>query len=188
MLETSNKIRLVKTEDSLTEALEDYLEAIYRIILKKNGVRVKDIAAELKVRNPSVTSVLKSLEKRKLINYEPYGIISLTPAGLKVSLKVTEKHRLFKHFFLNVLGVDMEAADAVACRMEHIIPRSVYVRLIQFIRYIHAADSCGSGIVAGFGEFRASDTTENESQKSLDDYLNDLDADLGGVGDDPGDA
>ncbi|MCF7934640.1 MAG: hypothetical protein K9L73_07590, partial [Spirochaetia bacterium] len=35
---------------------EDYLESIYKIIHQKEAVRVKDIAEDLGVRNPSVTS------------------------------------------------------------------------------------------------------------------------------------
>lgn len=155
----------------LTEALEDYLEAIYRIIVKKNGVRVKDIAEALKVRNPSVTSALKSLEKRGLINYEPYGIISLTKAGLAVALKVTEKHRLFKYFFMNVLGIDQNTADATACRMEHVVPRPVYTRLLQFIKYLYSTDSCGVDIVGGFGAFRADDTSSDIAIESLNEYF-----------------
>ncbi|HSV55716.1 MAG TPA: metal-dependent transcriptional regulator, partial [Magnetospirillaceae bacterium] len=84
----------MKQRDGLSEALEDYLEAIYRTILRKSGVRVKNIAEQLGVRNPSVTSALKSLEKRGLINYEPYGVISLTKKGLEAAVKLTEKHRL----------------------------------------------------------------------------------------------
>jgi DtxR family Mn-dependent transcriptional regulator len=155
----------------LTEALEDYLEAIYRIIVKKNGVRVKDIAEALKVRNPSVTSALKSLEKRNLINYEPYGIISLTKAGLEVALRVTEKHRLFKYFFMNILGIDQATADATACRMEHIIPRPVYVRLLQFVKYLYTTDTCGADLMGGFNAFKATGNQDTDVPVSLDDYF-----------------
>lgn len=178
----------MKQDSELTEALEDYLEAIYKIILKKNGVRVKDIAAELKVRNPSVTSAMKALEKRGLINYEPYGIISLTRTGLEIALKITEKHRLFKHFFMNVLGVDRATADSTACRMEHIVPRNVYARLLQFIRYIHLADSCGGDVVAGFAAYRATDALENGAVQPLDEYFEGTGFDIGEGSDAAGNA
>jgi len=67
----------------LTEALEDYLEAIYDIISNKGGVRVKNISERLKVRNSSVTAALRSLKEAQFINYEPYGVISLTPSGYR---------------------------------------------------------------------------------------------------------
>jgi len=157
--------------EELTEALEDYLEAIYRIIVKKGGVRVKDIASEVKVKNSSVTSALRGLEKRGLINYEPYGIISLTRAGLDVALRVTEKHRLFKYFFINVLGIDLTTADATACRMEHIVPRPVYTRLLQFIKYLYSSDKCGTDIVEGFNTFRAEEALAGTAIASLSDYF-----------------
>ena len=78
----------MKRTEILTESLEDYLESIYRNIVNKNAARVKDIAADLGVRYPSVTSALKALEKKGLINYEPYGIITLTSEGLAIALRM----------------------------------------------------------------------------------------------------
>lgn len=161
----------MKQGEGISEALEDYLEAIYRTILRKNGVRVKDIAERLKVRNPSVTSALKNLEKRGLINYEPYGVISLTKRGLEAAVKLTEKHRLFKGFFMNILGVDQETADETACRMEHVVPKAVYIRLLQFIKYIHTTETCGVDVVAGFQAFRDADEESPGVSPSLDEYF-----------------
>ncbi len=178
MLDESNIISLVKQELELTESLEDYLEAIYKIILKKNGVRVKDIAAELKVRNSSVTSALKALEKRALVNYEPYGVISLTKAGLDVALRITEKHRLFKYFLMNVLGIDGVTADSMACAMEHIVPKKVYDRFLQFIRYIHTVDGDNGDFIAGFLTYRETDVLENGTNQTLDAYFESADFDI----------
>jgi len=67
--------------DTLTASLEDYLEAIFQIIAEKQAVRPKDIARRLKVSNASVTGALRSLAEKKLINYAPYDVISLTTDG-----------------------------------------------------------------------------------------------------------
>ncbi len=49
-----------------TISQEDYLEAILRIFNEKKGVRVKDIASQLNVRNSSVTTALKKSCQRWL--------------------------------------------------------------------------------------------------------------------------
>jgi len=161
----------MKTSEPLTESLEDYLETIYRIILDKTAVRVKDISAAMGVKNPSVTSALKALEKRSLINYEPYGIISLTRSGLEVALKITEKHRLLKNFFRNVLGIDSAAADDTACRMEHVIPREVYVRFVQFVKYLYISQGSNDGWIANFNAFAAHDQSDISCPDCLEDYF-----------------
>lgn len=65
----------------LSASLEDYLEAIYNVIQEKQAVRSKDIAETLKVSRSSVTSALHALADKKLINYAPYDIITLTTGG-----------------------------------------------------------------------------------------------------------
>lgn len=55
---------------TLTSVMEDYLETIFNLEIDKKVVRVKDIAGRLKVKMPSVTSMLKTLSERGLVNYE----------------------------------------------------------------------------------------------------------------------
>lgn len=123
-------------ENILTESLEDYLEAIYNIILKKNGVRVKDIAKYLKVKNSSVTTALKTLSKEEYINYEPYGVISLTEKGNEKSQEITEKHRILKYFFKNILFIDKNISENIACKLEHFFSEDVFKKFIQFINFL----------------------------------------------------
>ena len=66
--------------EPLTASLEDYLEAIFVIVARKQAVRAKDIARHLNVKNASVTRVA-ALAERGLINYAPYDVITLTPSG-----------------------------------------------------------------------------------------------------------
>jgi len=68
----------------LTPAMEDYLEAIFNLSKEKRVVRVKDIAKRLDVKMPTVTSMLKTLSKRELIDYEKYEYLELTKKGCEV--------------------------------------------------------------------------------------------------------
>ena len=120
----------------LTEALEDYLEAIYDIIDEKGGVRVKDIAERLDVKNSSVTMALRSLRDSGFVNYEPYGVISLTETGFSEARRLSETHQVFRRFFVNILGVKLEAANETACRLEHTMSPEVMARFLQFMKFI----------------------------------------------------
>jgi DtxR family Mn-dependent transcriptional regulator len=137
--------------DTLTASLEDYLSTIFHVIAEKQAVRPKDIAKRLKVSNASVTGALRSLADKALINYVPYDVISLTPAGKVAAKDVIRRHEVLRDFFVKVLAVDREEADKAACRMEHSIPRVILERFIEFAEFVDICPRGGSKWIAGFG-------------------------------------
>ncbi len=155
----------------LSESLEDYLEAIYRLILEKNTARVKDIAAALKVRYPSVTVAVAALEKRGLITHERYGGINLTKAGYEAAAEVTERHRLLRGFFANVLGCQPSVADETACRVEHALPSPVFVRLTQFIKYLYVSHEDPEGWIRSFSRFVEGEVGVGDGKNAMDRYF-----------------
>jgi DtxR family Mn-dependent transcriptional regulator len=176
----SDSIRSDKSEEieDISETLQNYIEAIYEIILEKNGVRVKDIARRLEVKNSSVVSALRALAKGGYINYEPYGIISLTPKGNAVALQLTEKHRVLRHFFDWVLGLDRNTADANACKIEHTMSEDVFRRFTQFIKYIYVTYKKDPSWLEGFKEFYLSNPIALGCEECIDEYFKDV----GGLG------
>ncbi|MBW2643899.1 MAG: metal-dependent transcriptional regulator, partial [Deltaproteobacteria bacterium] len=76
----NNEVKNTLTKP-LTPAMEDYLEAIFNLDREKRVVRVRDIAKRLGVRMPTVTSMLKTLSKRELVDYEKYEYLELTDNG-----------------------------------------------------------------------------------------------------------
>jgi DtxR family Mn-dependent transcriptional regulator len=157
--------------EELTESQEDYLETIYRIILKKDVARVKEIAAELKVRYPSVTSALQTLEKRGLVNYEPYGTITLTKEGFDAAIEVTGRHRLLKSFFSKVLGIEALKAEESACRIEHVISSEVYTRLVQFVKYVYTTQDSADKWLEDFKKFAKKDKASHTGGAGIDTYF-----------------
>ena len=138
---------------TLSASLEDYLEAIYNIIRKKQGVRAKDISKELGVSRSSVTGALHALSDRRFINYAPYDTISLTDEGKRVAKDVAHKHAVLRDFFVTVLGIEKEAAEETACRMEHEISDLALERMTQFIEFIDTCPRAGTKWVKAFGYF-----------------------------------
>jgi DtxR family Mn-dependent transcriptional regulator len=151
---TAAKERHVASQtDHLSESLEDYLEAIMHIEEEKRAARPKDIARHLSVSPPSVTAALQNLGARGLVNYHPYDLVTLTPRGRRVARDVIRRHEGLRRFFVDILRIDDEEADRVACDMEHAIPPQVMDRLLTFIDFI--ADSPHGGLTwspdEGFG-------------------------------------
>ncbi len=119
----------------ITASLEDYLESIYNHITAKQGVKAVDISRDLRVSRASVTETLKKLADRGLVNYSPYGVISLTAEGSRIARGVLRKHIILSQFFEDILGVGSEEAQENACRIEHVISDEAFERLIAFTEF-----------------------------------------------------
>ena len=131
---------------TLSESLEDYLEAIYHIVADKQAARATDIGRRLKVRGSSVTGALRSLAERGLINYAPYDIITLTPEGAARAKKVAHRHEVLQDFLTGVLAVDEEDASEAACGMEHHVGRTVVRRLGCLAQFLTERSQADGGI------------------------------------------
>lgn len=117
----------------LSASLENYLEAIFEVVSKKGAVRAKDIAHRLGVKAGSVTGALQALSEKKLINYAPYEVITLTSEGLQKARQIIRRHEVLKDFFVDILGVEEAIADEGACKLEHDIPKIAFERLVEFV-------------------------------------------------------
>jgi len=120
----------------LSSALEDYLEAIYHLEQERRIARVRDIAKRLGVKMSSVSSALKSLGARGLIEYDPHQFITLTDQGIETAREIVRRHEVLKRFLSKVLRFDEVAAEDNACRIEHHLDPEVIDRLVKFVEFM----------------------------------------------------
>lgn len=135
----------------MSSSLEDYLKTIYHVSRIKQAARAKDISARLNVTNSSVTGALRTLADRGLVNYAPYDLITLTPAGEIAARDVIRRQETLRDFFVKVLSVDLETAEIGACKMEHEIPPAIVERFIQFLEFVEVCPRAGADWIRGFG-------------------------------------
>lgn len=117
----------------LSESLEDYLETILELQTLNKVARSKDIAEKLDIKRGSVTGMLKKLAAQKLINYEPYGYVTLTPKGEKIAKEIEKRHIVLKDFLFRHVGIDEETANATACRIEHSMNTATFKLFKAFV-------------------------------------------------------
>lgn len=121
------------TEPKLTQSLEDYLEMVHILCLENKGsAHVKDIAARLSVKMPSVNKAINELKRIGFVEQEPYTGISLTPNGKRSAAKILAKHFLLKSLLLK-LGVNEKNANEDACKMEHILSQESLDCIARFV-------------------------------------------------------
>jgi DtxR family Mn-dependent transcriptional regulator len=131
----------------LSDSLEDYLEAIYKIVDLKQAARAKDIAEYLNVNSASVTGALRSLSKKGFINYTPYDVITLTAKGNKFSKEIVRRHEALSDFFTTILHIDEKEAEETACGMEHSISKNVLDRLLRFTDFLQNCPRGGDSLI-----------------------------------------
>lgn len=125
----------------LSPHMEDYIETIAILTEKNRVVRVKDIAALLKIKMPSVTSALNKLKELELIDYEKYGYIELTTKGEIISNRVLSRHLCLKEFFSRVLNIPEDQSEAEACKIEHHITPETCKRIHKLLIYINSEET-----------------------------------------------
>jgi DtxR family transcriptional regulator, Mn-dependent transcriptional regulator len=126
---------------TLTTTMEDYLEAIAWLVVDGGSARARDISAALSVHKSTVTAALRALAKKGLVNYVAYEAATLTPAGRKIADDVIRRHEIVRSFFMQVLALDRDVADANACRMEHVLDAEVLDRLAHFAKFVKECPS-----------------------------------------------
>ena len=117
----------------LSQSLEDNLEMVHMLRLANGIARVKDIAAALSVKMPSVAKAILELKKLGLVTQEPYSGVELTEEGRKAAADVLNRHILLKGFLIR-LGVSEAIADKDACSMEHILSAETLSTIEDFMK------------------------------------------------------
>jgi DtxR family Mn-dependent transcriptional regulator len=114
---------------ALTEAIQDYLKAIYKLQEDDARVSVTALAKEQGVAAGSASEMVKKLAALELVDHAPYKGVRLTAAGERVAVEVIRHHRLLELYLAETLGVDVEDVHAEADRLEHVLSEELESRI-----------------------------------------------------------
>jgi len=105
----------------LSQAVEDYLKAIFEVQRDHGKVATTVLAERMGVAPASATGMIKKLAGLKLVRHSPYQGVILTRAGEKLALEVLRHHRLLELYLAEALGYTWDQVHDEACRLEHVI-------------------------------------------------------------------
>ncbi|GIV58696.1 MAG: DNA-binding protein [Rhodothermaceae bacterium] len=118
----------------LSQAVEDYLKAIYK--LQDDGAAsTTDIARALDVSSASVTNMVKRLAEMGLVSYRSYKGVTLTEAGEKIALEIIRHHRLLETYLREVMGYPWDKMHEEAEHLEHHISEEFERRIEEMLGY-----------------------------------------------------
>ena len=160
--------------EELTPTLEDYLQAIHRIESERKVARPKDICEAQGVASSTVTAALQSLAEKGMINYEPYELITLTPAGREKAERLATRLRIVRDFLEEILGLDPGQAAATACDMEHAVGRQALERFVCIMAFIRRHSPAGVDWREAFRRFIEQGAGGRSCEECVADYMETL--------------
>jgi DtxR family Mn-dependent transcriptional regulator len=146
-----------------TEAVENYLKAIYTLSLGNSvdaepsedvqGASQQKIANVVGVTVSGVSKMLRTMQQAELIEYSPYKPVVLTKSGEKTAVDVIRRHRLIELWLIKSLGFGWESVHREAERLEHYISDEIITRIEQTLDFPEF-DPHGDPIPNKLGEMR----------------------------------
>lgn len=103
---------------SLTTAMEDYLEMIFRLSTK-GRVRVGDLSGHIHVKPSSASKMIRILAEHELLTAEKYGLITLTEKGNANGKYLIWRHETVHDFLCALNGTKSEIEEAE--KIEHFL-------------------------------------------------------------------
>lgn len=119
-----------------TVSEENYLKAIFHLSGKDNKrVSTNDVAESLATKASSVTDMIQKLSDKKLIKYEKYKGVLLTPKGRKIAAAIVRKHRLWEVFLVEKLNFSWDEIHEIAEELEHVGSEKLIDKLEEFLGF-----------------------------------------------------
>ena len=129
-------------DDSLTKSEREALKAIYRLTRDGSEAHTGALADVLGLSPGTVTTTVKRLADRQLVDHRPYQGVTFTPAGQKTAVAAIRRHRIVERFLADMLGYAWNEADKLAVGFEHELPDEVLERLYVAL---HRPATCPHG-------------------------------------------
>src|SRR5436305_2271442 len=119
------------TKAPLSDTIQDYLKAIYKLQDASGRVTITAVARDQHVSAASASAMLKKLGALGLLDHEPYRGARLTEAGERVAVEVIRHHRLLELYLAQTLGLHVDAGHDEADRLELLVLEELEARIVS---------------------------------------------------------
>ncbi len=117
----------------LSQAVEDYLKAIYKIETEEKGASTTQLADAMDVSSASATNMIKRLDEMGFVNYKSYKGARLTDSGKKIALEIIRHHRLLELYLLEIMGYSWDEVHEEAEHLEHHISEQFEDKIAELL-------------------------------------------------------
>lgn len=128
--------------NELSRSDRETLKAVYRLAKDGDGALTGALADRLHLSPGTVSTTVKRLAERGLLNHTPYKGVELTSVGRRIAISAIRRHRIVERFLSDMLGYAWNEADRLAATFEHELPQEVEDRLFVAL---HRPETCPHG-------------------------------------------
>ncbi|CAL8900156.1 transcriptional regulator [Kocuria varians] len=141
----------------LSVSHQNYLRAIWNLgEWSADPVTTSAVAAQVGLRQSTVSDALKRLTEQGLVAHSPYGAIELTEQGRALAVEMVRRHRLIETFLVETLGYRWDQVHDEAEHLEHAASDFMIDRLDDLLGH-PARDPHGDPIPARDGTVTSPD-------------------------------
>ena len=129
-------IHAESTVEALSLPQQRYVEIIDGLMRESGQIRVTDVAARMEVSLPSASEAVKRLVELGIAMRIPPLGVALTVEGRRIANQLDRRHQALKRFMVDVMAMEPERADIVACRVEHCVDGEFSERLLDLAQFL----------------------------------------------------
>ena len=118
---------------ALHPPVEEYLRAVHELEEEGTEAIQARLAERLHLSAPSVSEMVRRLERDGYVDLLPDRRIRLTGTGREYAEKIVRRHRLAERLLIDILGLDWALAHIEAEKFEHVISEAVEERIIAIL-------------------------------------------------------
>jgi len=115
---------------------QQYVEVIDELVREAGLARITDVAERLDVRLPSASQVVKRLVDNGLAVRNERLEVGLTARGRMIAEHLDRRHQALRRFMVDVMAMDADRADELACRIEHCVDGRFAERLVDLAEFL----------------------------------------------------
>ena len=120
-------------KNTLTHSGAHYLMAIHELHEEQGYARLSDIAKQLRISKGSLSTSLKPLIKKRLIQEDSNKHLSLSVSGKILAKNIENTCATIQHF-LNIFGVHKTTASIDACKIEHLLSSESSNMILKLVK------------------------------------------------------
>lgn len=122
--------------NDVTHSAAHYLMAIKNLRAEFGYARVTDVAERLEVSRGAASMALGQLKRRGLVTEDPHRFLLLTEEGTQLAEQVERNFAILSRFFVEMLGISPDIAQADACKMEHLMSFETGRRMLTLMEFM----------------------------------------------------
>ena len=121
----------------MTETIQNYIKVIFMLTYEMGNefAKTTDIANLLGVSPASVTEMIQKLSEKNIVEYTPRKGVRLKENVVDDAIVLIRRHRLAERLLTDILEMDWDNVDDIACSLEHIITSEMEKKIDEKLNY-----------------------------------------------------